>query len=747
MVGGKATGLSALLSLDLQVPRTYVVSAKARHDYGLRRKRSRLLSKLKRELSLIDLPSSYGVAVRSSAAGEDGAHASLAGQYESRLYVRGIDQIVAAIRSVWTSGGGASSEGMEVLLQEMVQPVASGASFSRNPVTGADEVIVEGVKGTSVSLLQGGETPRRWTIRGSVPASDWGPLPTSILKVIAEKTRRVAKELRYPADLEWAFDGKTLWWLQVRPITSLRGLPVYSNRISREYLPGLVKPLVWSINVPMINGAWVDLFERVVGPLAIDPLTLARQFHYRAYFNMSGMGELFRKLGLPGDALEQVFGLVAASGRSPLGFRWKMLRHLPRVVRLLVSVSLFHLHLARWEVAMTERLEHAAQELDSIHELSEAIGWVDAFLPVMREASQTRILSLLLHLIAGQMRHRAPGRRGLDLKPEQELTDSRIEAYDPSAALRKLAKVVAAVPAEERAAINSVPLDALLERPPWGWVKGELGLFLEHFGHLSESGNDFSAPSWSEQPLALLRLAASSGPNGLAPGSDPRGRDGRASRSDRRVALRRLDRERVGAMTSRGFHLLRRWALRCGGLLVASGALREPGDVFLLSLDELRAVAERGANRGGIQGVAAERRRVMRDAESRTLPETILGGSAPEERPDFAAGETHLNGIGTSRGTYEGRACAIRSMEAFGDFEAGDVLVVPFSDIAWTPLFARAGAIVAEAGGLLSHSSIVAREAGIPAVVSVPNACDLLDGKIVAVDGLLGRVSVLSGED
>jgi len=74
--------------------------------------------------------------------------------------------------------------------------------------------------------------------------------------------------------------------------------------------------------------------------------------------------------------------------------------------------------------------------------------------------------------------------------------------------------------------------------------------------------------------------------------------------------------------------------------------------------------------------------------------------------------------------------------------EQGDVLVIPYSDVGWTPLFTRAGAVVAESGGLLSHSSIVAREYGIPAVVSVQGACQLKDGTLVTVDGYRGEITV-----
>lgn len=68
------------------------------------------------------------------------------------------------------------------------------------------------------------------------------------------------------------------------------------------------------------------------------------------------------------------------------------------------------------------------------------------------------------------------------------------------------------------------------------------------------------------------------------------------------------------------------------------------------------------------------------------------------------------------------------------------MLIIPYSDVGWSPLFARAGAVIAESGGILSHSSIVAREYRIPAVVSVTGACRIPDGMRVTVDGYSGNI-------
>jgi pyruvate,water dikinase len=104
-----------------------------------------------------------------------------------------------------------------------------------------------------------------------------------------------------------------------------------------------------------------------------------------------------------------------------------------------------------------------------------------------------------------------------------------------------------------------------------------------------------------------------------------------------------------------------------------------------------------------------------------------------------------MSGTPTSRGYYTGPVKIVRGLQDFQKLETGDVLVVPYSDVGWTPLFARAGAVIAESGGMLSHSSIIAREYGIPAVVSVVNAGMLKDGQCVCVDGYLGMVTVVDG--
>jgi pyruvate,water dikinase len=129
----------------------------------------------------------------------------------------------------------------------------------------------------------------------------------------------------------------------------------------------------------------------------------------------------------------------------------------------------------------------------------------------------------------------------------------------------------------------------------------------------------------------------------------------------------------------------------------------------------------------------------MQHCKDALAPEVIYGDSPP---PVVIRPDRKLSGTPTSRGYYTGKTKVVRGITDFHKVSHGDVLVIPYSEVGWIPLFAKAGAVVAESGGMLSHSSIVAREYGIPAVVSVNGALQLQDDLVVSIDGYRGEVFV-----
>ncbi len=102
-----------------------------------------------------------------------------------------------------------------------------------------------------------------------------------------------------------------------------------------------------------------------------------------------------------------------------------------------------------------------------------------------------------------------------------------------------------------------------------------------------------------------------------------------------------------------------------------------------------------------------------------------------------------LAGSAVSAGVVEGVARVVRD-PARELLAPGEILVAPYTDPAWTPLFINAAGLVMEVGGMMTHGSVVAREYGIPAVVSVPDATTAIQtGQRIRVDGDQGFVQIL----
>ncbi len=126
--------------------------------------------------------------------------------------------------------------------------------------------------------------------------------------------------------------------------------------------------------------------------------------------------------------------------------------------------------------------------------------------------------------------------------------------------------------------------------------------------------------------------------------------------------------------------------------------------------------------------------------------ESVQGAFKRADLPAELRSST-LVGLAVSAGVVEGRARVLSDMSDMteAEMEAGDILVTAFTDPSWTPLFVSIKGLVTEVGGLMTHGAVIAREYGLPAVVSVENATRLIkDGQRIRVHGTDGYVEILA---
>lgn len=213
LIGGKAAGLARLTELGMPVPPAIFLAV------------GEELGDVRSVVDELGEP----LAVRSSAVGEDASDRSAAGQYETLLDVTG-DGLRDAVARVRASTDRARAYGgsteIAVVIQRQVRATRAGVAFSRDPVSGADEIVIECALGGGEAIVSGLVTPDRYRLGrdGAVRARAAGHVRTlrdDEVHALAAVVRRAADGFGTPVDVEFCFEGRELWLVQCRPITTL----------------------------------------------------------------------------------------------------------------------------------------------------------------------------------------------------------------------------------------------------------------------------------------------------------------------------------------------------------------------------------------------------------------------------------------------------------------------------------------------------------------------------------------------
>lgn len=758
-IGNKAERLRFLIKRRFRVPKTYVCTWDAYQRYVAR---DPILADTLRSELTAKLQPNQRYAIRSSANVEDNLEHSFAGQFTTVLDVQGIDGVLEAIQSIWASTQNPgvlaylkrnsiepSTVRMGVLIQEMAKPILSGVSFSKNPMTGMDEIIIEAVQGRGDALMQEGVTPLRWINKWG----EWISRPEDqdvgleILLQVVDQTREIAAAWGKPVDLEWVFDGKHLYWVQLREITSI-DVDVYSNHIAKERAPGILKPLVYSVGL-LATDAWVRLLTELIGPNDLKVENLTRSFYNRVYFNMGALGQVFELLGLPRETLELLMGLQNVGPDKP-SFKPSRSTYLllPRMARVALNKLRFSRELDEYLPQATKQYQSLAEAQLGKMEEQALFDEIQKLYSLVAETSYHTVVTMLLMQTYTMLLKRQLRRLGIELSQfalTQDMPES--QQYDPNAHLLKLSQTYRSLDPESQVSIRSCTYEEFCDLTGLDQFQNDVREFIEQFGYLRDNDVDFSSPAWQETPDIVLKMIA----NYVPPKGDG---PGRISFADLRVSpvhrplLRSIYRRTrqflyyrdvVSYLHKFGYGLFRPYFLALADHLLERGLLESTDDIYYLHFAELQAIVEGNSSQIDYRQTIRARRGKYQESLDIRPPSTIFGNKAP---PTESRTQDELKGTPTSHGAYTGPLRVIQGIRDFDKVREGDVLAVPYSDVGWTPLFAKAGAVVAESGGILSHSSIVAREYGIPAVVSVPNVCDLQDGTVVTVDGFQGRIIV-----
>jgi pyruvate,water dikinase len=726
-------------------------------------------------------------AVRSSMRGEDSQKSSFAGLLDTFLNVADGPLVIEAVRECLASlcnwrlwsyrlETGQSWKIMRqtmataVIVQEMINAQVSGVAFGADPNTGQKDVIIEAVRGTGERLVQGHITPHRYILsdEGEMEYRPSGEEAAPCLEEkdvlrLADTVLEISARTGSPQDIEWAFDGRDFRFLQCRPITALPTQRIYSSRLVSEMSPGLIKPLMWSTKTrSMVRTVFGRISTELVGPNQVDFAKYIKRIHSRLYADMTSFGELLEQLGLPRNFFEMItrhekgtrpafsFRTIKKAKRARLlRFAWRYSRSAKDIAAFIEdhNRALEPFRRAAWNTFLPEKLLDMFDELLRLHAKTQ---WF-IFIGPMNMTIRYRLLGRFL------------ARRAPAISPGEVLVGiDGLKALEPNALLMEMGRMALELAPETRELMlagASADLEMRLSREDAGRkLLNRFHDFMGRYGFLSANGSDFTMTPWIEDPDSIWRAIgrfaeqAAAGADSSAP---PAQRESIAEIRRRLNVLHRLIfgrlldstrtyvklRESSSLIMSEETYLMRRALMQLGERLGSQGMIDGAADIFYLYYDELREwLAGRLQGQNIRQQIALRKKEMERDSKIE-VPDTFQGGTGLFG-PKVTDSAEFLNGISGSPGLAHGIArIVLNPARPPVPLTSDDILVVPFTDVGWTPLLPGIRGIVAETGGQLSHTSIIAREYGLPAVVNVKEATRLIrDGELITIDGTLGKV-------
>jgi rifampicin phosphotransferase len=691
---------------------------------------------------------------------------------------------------------------LAVVIQRMVEAEASGVAFTANPVSGArDEVVIAAAWGLGESVVSGSVDTddlvirkpagpvlsrqiREKTVKTSYAEHGTEEVPVEVSRrnqpvlddaaaiELTQLVARIEKHYGTPQDIEWARAADQFFVVQSRPITALpevdgpiptewtvpRPKNMYVRASIIEQLPDPLSPLFADLIDPAVTRSLTNLLNEFLGRnvLRDGDLSVPTINGYAYYsYGRTGMARLMWRT-------PQAMKILVRRDEYSAKPRWENYSH-PRYRAIVES----------WRARSIPELT-SVELLDGVVELLDAgaeyYTSVQTIIPLA--ASSEVIFSWFYNTFV---------RRGGDPPAQTFLLGFDSEPIRAEKSLYDLAAAAKAEPTLAAALtdLSSAELVELLrgDQPPagvpptaWEQWSSSFSTHLGRYGH-AVYNLDFMNAVPADQPGPLLDtirffLGEQS--------TNPYARQQRtASRRDEQAATvpARLDpvrratfgrllrwaqdmapvREDALADVGLAWPQMRRMLGELGRRLAAAGALERPEDVYWLRYKELRihSVAT-DAGRSVDRIDLAERKRIWRGQRRATPPQLLPKGAwfYGIEKVMPAASEEQtgdvIKGLGGSAGQVTAAARVLAGPQEFSQMEPGEVLVASITTPAWTSLFAMASGVVTDIGGPLSHSSIVAREYGIPAVLGTAVATRrIASGEKIRVDGDAGTVTLL----
>ncbi len=755
--GGKAEALNILIKSGFPVPCGYAVASEAFENGMLKKEAEQELTALVKRL-----PAKYTYAVRSSADGEDGETDSFAGAYETVLDVpvnkiyEAVERVARSVKDdrvgVYADERNTDRGKIAVIIQRYIPAEFAGVLFTADAITAGTEFITGNyVRGAGEELVSGENFNGSFKIN-AVRYSYYGSEEiASYAKKMYSYAKKAVKIFGCQLDIEWAVQRGKLYILQARPITTIYKNNYDEFRINDSLCGELLlsKTNVGEIFLRPVSPVTCGILKTIFDTLGIP---LVSNVCGQLYLNISGLCSMIMSFGA---SKEKAFRAISElAGGIPPGFEipvypFDKKAFIKKIAGLVTGAPAKNVEKVDFGKDFKKRIIETGNEL--IAEIRNAPS-AQSLSEIWRSKCEPYMMKTLSAIATGlSLKSLFSTRAELEKICGAELTDKLLSNSSQNGNIESIGTLLA--------------LDDV--------VNGRMSReeYVSRYGHRHADELELSMPYPYEDPdfpENAVRDYVESGINAYEMKSAQERRHKEAVTEFRKLypsksvwldkmlkkyAAAVYDREKVRSDALRLFCVIREYLLKAGKFTGLND------DIFMLYLNEVKECLSGQLN---VSEKISVRRKIYAEQMSMpNFPSIICGRFICDEWKqnggatgfyrfgEHCTDETEgvIRGVAGSCGQAEGVVRVINSIDEADSFQKGEILVVKAANIGWIKLFPKTAALVTDIGAPLSHAVIVARELGIPAVVSCQCASGIMKtGDRVKVDGTTGTVILLESD-
>ncbi|MCW8785954.1 MULTISPECIES: phosphoenolpyruvate synthase [Bacillus] len=689
---------------------------------------------------------------------------------------------------------------LSVIIQRMVFPQASGILFTADPMTGnrkllsidagfgLGEALVSGLVSADCYKVQDGQIvdKRIETKKLAIYGRKEGGTETQEIALDQQKIqtltdeqilqlarigRQIEAHFGQPQDIEWCLDRDTFYIVQSRPITTLYPVPeandqenhVYISVGHQQMMTDPIKPLGLSFFLLTTAAP----MRKAGGRLFVDVTHQLASPNVREVF-LKGMGQhdpLLKDALMTiierDDFIKPIPGKTAPIPGKGNADMPDQAENDPAIVSDLIKSSQASIEELKQNIQTKSGDDLFRFILEDIKELKKILFNPKSSVLIRTAMDASSWINEKMNEWLGEKNAADTLSQSV---PHNITSEMGLALLDVADVIRPYPEVIAY--------LENVKDDHFLD----GLVTFEGGretcdaiyAYLNKYGMRCAGEIDMTRTRWSEKPTALVPMILNNLKNFEPNASQRKFEQGRQEALKKEQEL--LDRlkqlpdgEQKAKDTKRMIRIIRNFSgfreypkygmisryfvykqalLKEAEQLAEAGVIHEKEDIYYLTFEELQEVVR---THNLDYQIISTRKGEYKVYEKLAPPRVITSDgeivTGEYKRENLPAGA--IAGLPVSSGVIEGRARVILNMED-ADLEDGDILVTSYTDPSWTPLFVSIKGLVTEVGGLMTHGAVIAREYGLPAVVGVENATQLIkDGQRIRVHGTEGSIEIL----